>query len=175
MCLVITERVKMSDIQLTSSESCCCRHPNGIQVTHRRPRRRVGLKSERLHLYVNRSSRFNVECVNADLCFNVAEFTLRHREKHILMTDAAPSFFRAVFNEDNDDNDDDDANVAILKIDANQAPLQKAYQVRVKCRHTVVTVEADTKLSHLINLSCLDVEQLVLTNQQMIRLLTVSS
>ena len=141
---------------------------NGIRVHQRR---RGPTMSKRVHLYVNRSSRFNVECVNADRCFNVAEFTLRHKEKHILMTDAGPFLYRAVFNDDLEDHSSD----AILKIDANHAPLQKAYQVQVKCRHTVVTVDADTKLSHLIDLSCLDVEQIVLTNQQMIRLLTVPS
>jgi hypothetical protein len=141
---------------------------NGIRVHQRR---RGPTMSKRVHLYVNRSSRFNVECVNADRCLYVAEFTLRHKEKHILMTDAVPSLYRAVFNDDLEDHSSD----AILKIDANHAPLQKAYQVQVKCRHTVVTVDADTKLSHLIDLSCLDVEQIVLTNQQMIRLLTVPS
>jgi len=143
---------------------------NGIRV-HQRRRGPTLHMSKRVHLYVNRSSRFNVECVNADRCFNVAEFTLRHKEKHILMTDTVPSLYRAVFNNDLEDHSSD----AILKIDANHAPLQKAYQVQVKCRHTVVTVDADTKLSHLIDLSCLDVEQIVLTNQQMIRLLTVPS
>ena len=117
-------------------------------------------------MYVNRSSRFNQACLNADRCFNVTQFTLRYKEKHILLTDAAPSLFRAVFNDDDENSSD-----VVLKIDATQAPLQKAYQVQVKTRNTTVTVDFDTKLSDLIDLSCLDVEHLVLTNQQIIRLL----
>jgi hypothetical protein len=139
---------------------------NGIRVHHRGQKR--GCQKRRVHLYVNRSSRFNQACLNADRCFNVAEFTLRYKEKHILLTDAAPSLFRAVFN---DDDDNENSSDVVLKIDATQAPLQKAYQVQVKSRNTTVTVDFDTKLSHLIDLSCLDVEHLVLTNQQIVRLL----
>ena len=136
---------------------------NGIRV-----RGQKRLSKRRVHLYVNRSSRFNQVCLNADRCFNVTQFTLRYKEKHILLTDAAPSLFRAVFN---DDDDDENSSDVVLKIDATQAPLQKAYQVQVKSRNTTVTVDFDTKLSDLIDLSCLDVEHLVLTNQQLVRLL----
>jgi len=134
---------------------------NGIRV-----RGQKRLSKRRVHLYVNRSSRFNQVCLNADRCFNVTQFTLRYKEKHILLTDAAPSLFRAVFNDDDENSSD-----VVLKIDATQAPLQKAYQVQVKSRNTTVTVDFDTKLSDLIDLSCLDVEHLVLTNQQLVRLL----
>jgi len=155
--------IKLTTTTTTEDEEEEGSSSNGIRVHHRGQKR---LSKRRVHMYVNRSSRFNQACLNADRCFNVTQFTLRYKEKHILLTDAAPSLFRAVFNDDDENSSD-----VVLKIDATQAPLQKAYQVQVKSRNTTVTVDFDTKLSDLIDLSCLDVEHLVLTNQQIIRLL----
>ena len=140
-------RVKMAGkiIKLTTTTTTEDEEEEGSSSNGIRVRGQKRLSKRRVHLYVNRSSRFNQACLNADRCFNVTQFTLRYKEKHILLTDAAPSLFRAVFNDDDENSSD-----VVLKIDATQAPLQKAYQVQVKSRNTTVTVDFDTKLSDLI-------------------------
>ena len=98
-----------------------------------------------------------------DECFNVGEFTLRHNEEHLVVTDLMPNIHQVVLNDDDD---------APLQIDTLQSPCHLGYRLRVTARNTVVTVGSDTPLSLLLDLSCLQVDTLMLSISQMIQLLS---
>jgi hypothetical protein len=113
-------------------------------------RRRVQLKQQPIHLYVCDQKKFS----------NIAGFTLKYNEEHLLMTDLIPAIRHAVVEKD-----------APVKMDTDQRPVQLAFLVRVMPRRTMVTVGPNTSLFLLLSLDCLHVDQLLLNDNQRAQLL----
>ena len=119
--------------------------------------RRVQLKRQPLHMYV--SERSGIDNM-WNQCTNVAEFTLKYNEEHLLMANMLPTIRQVVVEEDGP-----------VKIDNHLPCVQLVFMVRVMPRNTEVTVGPDTPLSLLLDIGCLHVEPLMLTNTQIIQLL----
>jgi len=116
--------------------------------------RRVQLKRQPVNLYVKRG-------VLLSQCTNVAGFSLKSNEEHLLMANTLPSVRPVIV----------EKKTGSLKIDTDQQPVQLAYLVRVIPRCTVVTIGPDTSLSLLLSIGCLHVEQILLNGAQMFELL----
>ena len=112
--------------------------------------RRVQLKQQPAHLYI---------CKNGNPLSpstNVAEFTLKYNEEHLLMTNQLPTIQHVFLDEE-----------AVVKIDTDKPPVHQAFLVRVMHKQTVVTVGPNTPLAWLLNMDCLHVNQIMLTGDQM--------
>lgn len=118
--------------------------------------RRVQLKRQPVHIF---SGRWSGDNLMSEFT-NIARFTLKYNEEHLLMPYALPSVYQAVVTDD-----------APVKIDTELPPVQLVFLVRVMPRCTMLNVAPDTKLAMLLNIGCLDVQQLMLTGTQIHQLL----
>jgi hypothetical protein len=120
-------------------------------------RKIMPMPSGRVHLYADVSGNQRRE-----QCKSVGRYVMRHREIHILVTDLTPTIHRAVFDDRNEP-----------KIDDTEAPLQLVYHAQVMDDRTTISVKADTTLNQVLKLngSVLHVEELAMTNAQLMRLL----
>jgi len=139
----------------TVTVSTCSPREESDEVSHicKKPPGRCRARRQPVHLYVSQGPLLSH-------CTNVAGFTLRYNEEHLLMTDALPSV-RQILVEEN----------TPVKIDYDQQPVQLAFLVRVMPRCTLVTVGPYTSLSLLLNIGCLHVEQVMVNGAQMFQLL----
>lgn len=132
---------------------------NGTYWGVKRPKllqRRVQLQRQPVHMFVNQNS----DDILMSECTNVSRFCLQYNEEHILMPYSLPSIHQAIVEDD-----------APVKIDTNQQLVQLVFLVRVRTKCTMLDVAPDTKLRMLLNIGCLNVEQLILTGTQMHHLL----
>jgi hypothetical protein len=120
--------------------------------------RRVQLKRPPIHLYNCLGGRQHV--LNQNQSFNIGEFVMRYNEEHLLMVDLMPNIYRGIFDEN-----------GLLKIDAEQPPVQICFRVRLMLPRTVIKVGPQTPLSLLLDLGCLEVKQVALGGPEFLELL----
>jgi len=148
----ILSEITMAADNITVSNDLC-------ESCHTEKRRKI-MPPGLVHLYADVSG--DQRC---EQCKSVSRYVMRRQEKHILITDLMPTIHQAVF---------DDRNIADeLKIDDTEAPLQVVYHAQVMDDRTTISVKADTTLNQVLKLngSVLHVEELALTNAQLMRLL----
>jgi hypothetical protein len=119
-------------------------------------RRRVQMKKQPVHMFLNTETNNKL----MSRCSNVAQFTLKYNEEHILMPNSLPSVHHAIVDSD-----------ALLKIDTSLPALQLVFLVRLILKTVEITVYPDTSLDTLLTMECIHVEQIMLTSSQMVKLL----
>lgn len=136
----------MGTITMSTEDGCTC--PKGSLEGQQ-------LKQQPVHMYTT-----------GPTCTNVAEFTLKYNEKHLLVTNMLPAIHHSIVVAEK---------AVVLKIDTDKELVQLAFLVCLKSRHTVVTVESNTCMSLLLNMGCIHVEPILLTGVQLFQVLQQSS
>lgn len=117
------------------------------------------LRPQPIHLYVRRTNNPS-HGLNPEEFRNLSDFTLRHNEQHLLVTDLGPNIYRAFIA--------DDADNTPLSFD--EQPEQLAFCIRLNLLGIKFFVGKRTKLSTLLNLNCIHVDTFVWTLDQMMQM-----